>query len=97
MKKFRFFSERFESHRKSALLEEKMLSMSHAVAAHLKKEGFLSDDFTPAVKQILINRRILQWSYAFGYYRPDYVNKGIFENLQLDVERHTEKLSQDTQ
>lgn len=97
VKKFRFFSERFESHRKSALLEEKMLAMSLPVAAHLKKEGFLSDDFTPAVKQILINRRILQWSYAFGYYRPDYVNKGIFENLQLDVERHTEKLSQDTQ
>jgi hypothetical protein len=35
-------------------------------------------------------------SYVFGYFRPTmaaYVNKDIFENLQLDLERHTERLS----
>ena len=35
-------------------------------------------------------------SYVFGYFRPIYaknVNRDIFENLQLDLELHTEKLS----
>lgn len=35
-------------------------------------------------------------SYVFGYFRPTYaqgVNRDIFENLQLDLELHTEKLS----
>ena len=51
----------------------------------------------------------MKYSYVFGYYRPlmtPYVNKStvicfvlclffsdIFENLQVDLERHTEKLA----
>jgi ariadne-1 len=49
-----------------------------------------------AVDQLLTNRVTLKNSYVYGYYRPlqaAHVNKLIFENLQIDVERHTEKLS----
>merc|ERR1712232_66684 len=61
-----------------------------------KIEGYIGNDFGNAVSQILQNRNTLMYSYAFGYFRgtmAKYVNRDIFENLQLDLERHTELLS----
>lgn len=96
LEKFKHYSERYENHLLSAKLESKLLSKEETILGVLKHEGYLGNDFSPAVHQILQNRNVLANSYAFGYYRgvlAKYVNKGIFENLQLDLERHTELLS----
>jgi len=55
-----------------------------------------SQFYVNALKQVVKNRQILKFSYVFGYYRPlllPFVNKNIFENLQRDLERHSEMLS----
>jgi len=49
-----------------------------------------------ATEQLLRNRRVLQWSYVFGYYldRKKETEKNLFEYLQEDLEKHTNKLSE---
>jgi hypothetical protein len=96
LERFKHFSERYEAHLMSSKLETRMLDNEFKVLGALKTEGLFCDGFVPAVQQILQNRNTLCHSYIFGYYRAKKVpsvNKGIFENLQLDLERHTELLS----
>jgi len=48
-----------------------------------------------ATEQLLSNRKVLMWSYVYGYY----INKAnkrelnLFQYLQEDLEKHTDKLS----
>ena len=53
-----------------------------------------------ATEQLLNNRRVLQWSYVYGYYcgtdKKDAAGaeKNLFEYLQEDLEKHTNYLSE---
>lgn len=38
-------------------------------------------------------RNMLKWTYVYGYFLPDQVNRDLFEYLQADLEGATEKLS----
>lgn len=38
-------------------------------------------------------RNMLKWTYVYGYFLPDQVNRDLFEYLQADLESATERLS----
>ena len=38
-------------------------------------------------------RNMLKWTYVYGYFLPDHVNRDLFEYLQADLESATERLS----
>ena len=100
LKRFHFYSERYNNHVRSFQFEKKLVSNSELLISELTESCGLSEkevSFYPqAISQLLRNRLALKNSYAFGYLRPmeaKNVNKDLFENLQLDLEMHTEKLS----
>jgi len=48
-----------------------------------------------ATEQLIMNRRVLMWSYVYGFYLKDKeAEKKLFEFLQEDLEKHTNKLSE---
>jgi len=48
-----------------------------------------------ATEQLLNNRRVLKWSYVYGFYLRDKpAEKQLFEFLQEDLEKHTNRLSE---
>eukprot|EP01119_Soliformovum_irregulare_P006511 TRINITY_DN185_c1_g1_i2.p1 TRINITY_DN185_c1_g1~~TRINITY_DN185_c1_g1_i2.p1 ORF type:complete len:317 (-),score=96.41 TRINITY_DN185_c1_g1_i2:44-994(-) len=99
-KRFEWYSERYNNHDKSLRQEMKELELSPVVIADIIDAfnmSWVSAQFYPnALKQLVKNRQTLKFSYAFGFFRPiqvPYVNKNIFENLQVELERHTEQLA----
>ena len=64
-----------------------------------KREDIVPSQWThliPAFEQLRQNRHSLSYSYVFAYYQPEmakHVNLEIFRNLQADLARHTEQLS----
>lgn len=98
--RFHWHSDRFGNHGRSLAIEQKLLANAHQVTAALSQQYGMSQQackfYVTALQQLVDNRRLLMQSYVFGYFRPIYasgVNRDIFENLQLDLELHTEKLS----
>ena len=53
LERYKHYSERYETHQLSAKLEQKMLVHEEAILGVMKSEGFLGNDFSPAVYQIL--------------------------------------------
>ncbi len=49
-----------------------------------------------ATEQLILNRRVLQYSYVMGYYldKSKQAEKNLFEYLQEDLEKHTNMLSE---
>ena len=100
LKRYQFYSERYNNHNRSFHLEKKLMDASPMIRMQLMENCGLSEQacsfYTEAILQLLKNRHVLKMSYVFGFFRPleaKSVNKDIFENLQLDLEMHTEKLS----
>ena len=100
LQRFQWHSDRFGNHARSLAIEVKLLASAGTVVAALSSQYGLSQQackfYQTALRQLVDNRHLLMQSYVFGYFRPIYaagVNRDIFENLQLDLELHTEKLS----
>merc|ERR1712167_473180 len=45
-----------------------------------------------AADQIHDARRVLQWTYLYGYYLQDVSSRDLFEHLQENLEKFTEQL-----
>jgi len=100
LKRFEFYADRYNNHVKSMKIESKLLLSADTLAYQMIDligiSSIAAQFYKDAALQLAENRRTLQNSYIFGYFRPlecPYVNKMIFENLQLELERHTEQLS----
>ena len=50
-----------------------------------------------ANEQLIECRRVLKYSYAFGFYLEPGTEKNLFEHLQEMLEKHTEQLSEHTE
>jgi len=98
---YMFYYHRFESHknamkiadeqRKTAGKRQRTLMTKFDVRAADTK--FLME----AAEQLLSNRKVLQWSYVYGFYLDDpakKAEKNLFEYLQEDLEKHTNYLSE---
>lgn len=94
--KYMFYFERFMNHDKSMKLTltqeveiEKTVQRLHDNCGHDVVElQFLFD----AIKQVRACRRVLKWSYVYGYYLEDTGEKNLFEHLQKNLEEKTDTL-----
>lgn len=95
---YMFYYHRYESHRNAMKVadvqrekaEERANKMIKTFKVRVQDVAFLKE----ATELLIKNRRVLQWSYVYGFYlRNKPAEKVLFEYLQEDLEHHTDKLS----
>jgi ariadne-1 len=97
---YMFYYHRYESHRNARrVADTQRVQCAEKEAAVLAKFGVRSADtkfMLEAVEQLLHCRRILEYSYMYGYYlsAKQGAERNLFEYLQEDVEKHTNELSE---
>eukprot|EP01103_Thecamoeba_quadrilineata_P002550 TRINITY_DN12499_c0_g1_i1.p1 TRINITY_DN12499_c0_g1~~TRINITY_DN12499_c0_g1_i1.p1 ORF type:complete len:498 (-),score=80.68 TRINITY_DN12499_c0_g1_i1:94-1563(-) len=97
---YMFYYHRYESHRNAMKVADEQLKRAQSRGTELQKSLTIpSQDtnfLTEATTQILVNRRVLEFSYVYGYYldRSKLAEKNLFEYLQEKLECHTDKLSE---
>jgi len=95
---YMFYYHRYESHRNAMKIADEQRKNA------AKKEGELLAKFEvrsadtkfliEATEQLIGNRRVLQYSYVYGYYLDKKSQeRNLFEYLQEDLEKHTNHLS----
>lgn len=97
LQKYLHYYQRFDNHHKARLFAEKSLDkvMSRMKSLQeLKGGGFNDVSFLEdAVNTVITCRKLLQWTYALGYYmEPGTKEKNLFEHNQEDLEKNTEHL-----
>ncbi|KAI3880487.1 hypothetical protein MKX03_001696 [Papaver bracteatum] len=99
--KYAFYYERFEENQKSRLkaIESLKKIQSEGLAKLSQKYGSTETELgyiTNAWQQIIECRRVLKWTYAYGYYLPqsEVLKKKLFDYLQGEAESWLEKLHQ---
>eukprot|EP01117_Protostelium_nocturnum_P014663 TRINITY_DN55_c1_g1_i1.p1 TRINITY_DN55_c1_g1~~TRINITY_DN55_c1_g1_i1.p1 ORF type:complete len:705 (-),score=296.29 TRINITY_DN55_c1_g1_i1:201-2315(-) len=98
-KRFKFYSDRAINHVRSVKQDEKALKDEDRIASIsgvMTEYKIRPQFYANALQRIIKNRRVLEASYCFGFFRPvyyPYVNKNIFEALQQDLEQNTERLA----
>ncbi|KAI9059786.1 hypothetical protein FKP32DRAFT_1633968 [Trametes sanguinea] len=98
LQKWLFYFDRFNNHEISARLdeelctrtEEKMVEWQETSKMSWIESTFMRD----AVDELTRCRRTLKWSYAMAYFLKAGNHKQIFEDIQADLEKAVEDLSQ---
>lgn len=96
LNKYVHFITRFNVHEQSLQLESKLTLVAQKVMKELSEKGMSWIDvqfIETATKSLTECRRMLKFSYIYGYYLPSHVNREIFEYLQADLEAGVERLS----
>lgn len=95
---YMFYFHRYESHHNAMKIADEQRRNAEAKSLELMEEfGVRSQDtkfLMEATEQLLANRRCLKYSYIYGYYLKGSSEKALFEYLQEDLEKHTNKLSE---
>jgi len=98
--RFRWYSERYNTHMRSLQMEKKLNDSKASVMEQLQKVHNLSiatsQFYDTALHQLFISRSCVRNSYIFGYFRPTEfkeIHKELFEHRQNELERHVEILS----
>jgi len=94
--KFIHYYNRFMTHEQSSKLEDKLLKVAEETMQRLSSQGqsWIDVQYVKQATYILMEaRNMLKYTYAYGYFLPDHVNRDLFEYLQSDLEAGTEKLS----
>jgi len=95
---YMFYYHRYESHRDAMKIADEQRKNT------VKKEDEIAHKFEvrsadtkfmlEATEQLIKNRRVLQYSYVYGYYLDKLSQeRNLFEYLQEDLEKHTNYLS----
>mmetsp|Transcript_3584 Transcript_3584/g.3960 ORF Transcript_3584/g.3960 Transcript_3584/m.3960 type:complete len:523 (-) Transcript_3584:184-1752(-) len=95
--KFMHFLTRYQTHEQSAKLEDKLMEIAERIMHELAEKGMSWIDvqfIKTATEQLTEARDVLKWTYVYGYFLPDQVNRELFEYLQGELEEGTEKLSE---
>jgi ariadne-1 len=95
--KYMWYFERFNNHNKAQILaKEKQLSQIEVKMHQLhdiKQYPIGEVEFLKlAVEQVIRCRRVLKWTYVFGYYLLPGLEKNLFEHLQEKLEENTDRL-----
>jgi ariadne-1 len=97
LEKYMFFFERFMDHdrgmkltvREEQDIEGKVQALHDKHGIEIIELQFLYD----ALRQVRTCRRVLKWSYVYGYYlEDDGPEKNLFEHLQKNLEEQTDHL-----
>jgi len=94
--KYMFYFERFMDHDKGMKLtvtqeqhiEGKVQTLHDKHGFEIIELQFLYD----ALRQVRVCRRVLKWTYVYGYYLEESIEKHIFEELQKNLEQKTDCL-----
>jgi len=96
LQKYMFYFTRYDNHDKSIKFAENTRAKAEKVMAQLQdKLGTNYQDVQfvlNAVNAVISCRRVLKWTYCFGYYLEGLLEKQIFENHQERLEKFTEDL-----
>ncbi|XP_063042033.1 ankyrin repeat and IBR domain-containing protein 1 isoform X2 [Engraulis encrasicolus] len=100
--RFMHYYSRFKNHEHSYQLEQRLLKTAKDKMEQLSKVLIARQGEAPdttfiedAVQELLKTRRILKWSYPYGFFlEPKSTKKEIFELMQTDLEMVTEDLAQ---
>jgi len=96
LQKYLFYYSRFDNHSKAGDFAVKSLKETNERMTGLRElrgGGFNDVSFLEfAVKTVIECRRVLQWTYAMGYYLPEGQEKNLFEHLQEMLEKNCEHL-----
>lgn len=95
---YMFYYHRYESHRNAMkIADEQRKEANKKEQDLLAKFEVRSQDtkfLLEATEQLLRNRRVLQYSYVYGYYLDKKSQeRNLYEYLQEDLEKHTNYLS----
>lgn len=97
---YMFYYHRYESHKGAMKIADDQrrtadkkatVLMSKFDVRHVDTKFLLE-----ATEQLLNNRRVLQWSYVYGFFldKSKAAEKNLYEYLQEDLEKHTNYLSE---
>jgi len=87
------FLERYSIHEQSSQLEDKLMAIAEKTMEQLAEKGVAWIDVQYIKKstiQLMEARNMLKWTYVYGYFLPEAVNRDLFEYLQADLEAETE-------
>lgn len=96
---YMFYFHRYESHKNAGKIADKQRKTTQKKEEQiLAKFDVRSQDtkfLMEATEQLIVNRRVLEYSYVMGYYldKSKTAEKNLFEYLQEDLEKHTNHLS----
>ena len=95
--KYMWYFERFNNHKQAqSLAKEKQLSQIEKKMHQLhdvKQYPIGEVEFLKlAVEQVIRCRRVLKWTYVFGFYLSPGLEKNLFEHLQEKLEENTDHL-----
>eukprot|EP01133_Synstelium_polycarpum_P006598 gene6598-7662_t len=98
LEEYMFYYHRYESHKNAMKIADEQRRNAHQKEQQiLTKFDVRSADtkfLMEATEQLLRNRRVLQYSYIYGYYLDKTSQeRNLFEYLQEDLEKHTNLLS----
>ncbi|EFA78711.1 ubiquitin-protein ligase [Heterostelium album PN500] len=97
LERYLFYFHRYNTHEQSKKFETKLRqdAMNTIFALQNNKDKrWIDVKFIESSTETLIQcRRTLKYTYVFGFYLPEGAEKNLFEYLQSDLERTTEKLS----
>lgn len=95
---YMFYFHRYESHHNAMKIADEQRRNAEARSMELMEQFSVRAQDTKflmeATEQLLANRRCLKYSYIYGYYLKGSSEKSLFEYLQEDLEKHTNKLSE---
>jgi len=95
-----FYYHRYESHRNAMKIADKQRREADKKGIDLQQHFDVRSQDTKflneATEQLLNNRRVLEFSYVYGFYfdKKKQTEKNLFEYLQEDLEKHTNHLSE---
>ncbi|KAK0429155.1 hypothetical protein QR680_011225 [Steinernema hermaphroditum] len=98
LKKFLFYDNLYTTHKKSISANKQLYERVHAMREKIMNiQGILTyqelDFVIKSVDSLLKCRTTLMYTYAFAFYLEDSMEKTIFEDNQIDLEKAVEELN----
>jgi len=98
LEKWLFYFDRFNNHELSSRLDQELLERTKDKMLVIQESSELSWIETKfmqdAVQELTACRQTLKWTYAMAYFLASGSKKQIFEDIQADLEKAVEDLSQ---
>jgi len=100
LEEYMFYYHRYESHHNAYKIADDQRRQAQLRGGEIMdKFKVRAQDTTfllEATEQLLSNRKVLKWSYVYGFYinKKNTKELNLFQYLQEDLEKHTDKLSQ---
>ena len=96
LKKYMFFYERFNNHLKAEKHAKEMEPKINILVGKLNVEKLYPiselDFLYEALKEVIKWRKVLKWTYAYGYYLENEKEKALFEDSQEQLEKNCDRL-----